>query len=1011
MFLDPEPRTSRSRPQSSKSSPPTPSLPSPVHLPQDQRIRRKPLQERSKSQANRQREVAQDPQSALKPTVRLIRPSPSIASLRKDGHAENAGSAVKDESHRRRDRLTILKTGVRSPESGVPGLSDARVSDAQPPANDEQSLSSSQTASVIPTTSTLPEPLSWHRRHASSGNDSTSSTLKGSEAANASSLLDDYDRSERIASGTTLRGTPAPYEKELGDQSESAEESAWEAQTLQRLDDISLERPTVTSISPPPESFDDGLGHPFTARPASIRRQTWSSSSDSDRVVHRRIASSSGVPDIAPHFSSERSPSLTFSDPPVHDQTPNGSPASPTSPESQHTYRRQSFAESEASIPDRTPVASSPNFISFHSDPTRPRSRSHLLRGEASYESIQSRLEASFARPETQHSLAQSSSWSSLRPTSSIDTLPSIHVPKRRQTHKKGSLSLDSGMGSRDHGSGSMDPEAADTLPYPRQPFSGHLSTIASESERSHSRSASQQLSHFSFGSGVLTGDDASSLPLSGTWYSLRPESQPLRSPSFDLEQSPSKSNEDGLSDMRLGLYRQHSAKPDPLFRTRSSGTPARNRLFDGSSPPLLPTPGSEHLDVLAELGAPNLKQMRSGQSLKHQRSNSSIVPGTRISQASYHESERWSTGSNIFPAWARQFYGGTAVLASMSKTSLSSLRTLPTRDSAQNAVRDEPQRAQPPDEIVTSRPGSSPGEPESGSPASSRFLPAVFRPRTRLDVASGGADSSSLNRKSHRSSPEEVTDRHSDPLAIQADPLPAEQDDSILPSGQPKYGILRDHSPGGRSALPRNYSEQRDWDGMTFPRPMSKDRVPDFDLDPPHLAPTKRSSDQLSPWRPPSFVESLDTLFKERGNRQVLFFILGFLCPLCWMLGAVMPLPARPPRESEAEKPLAQSDENLDAVLGRHEAGDAAARWRAEKAWYKGRWWRTVNRIMSVLGAIILAAVVSLVSDDADEDDGYAIRSADKDHRLRLPLSRRAELPSKCPSSSCPPFSLLIPF
>jgi hypothetical protein len=45
-----------------------------------------------------------------------------------------------------------------------------------------------------------------------------------------------------------------------------------------------------------------------------------------------------------------------------------------------------------------------------------------------------------------------------------------------------------------------------------------------------------------------------------------------------------------------------------------------------------------------------------------------------------------------------------------------------------------------------------------------------------------------------------------------------------------------------------------------------------------------------------------------------------------------------------------------------KHEAGDAEKRLREERAYLKGHWWRTVNRVMSVIGVLVIAAVVSQV-------------------------------------------------
>ena len=44
-----------------------------------------------------------------------------------------------------------------------------------------------------------------------------------------------------------------------------------------------------------------------------------------------------------------------------------------------------------------------------------------------------------------------------------------------------------------------------------------------------------------------------------------------------------------------------------------------------------------------------------------------------------------------------------------------------------------------------------------------------------------------------------------------------------------------------------------------------------------------------------------------------------------------------------------------------RHEAGDAEKRSLEERMFLKARWWRTLNRIMSVVGILVIGAVIAL--------------------------------------------------
>lgn len=213
--------------------------------------------------------------------------------------------------------------------------------------------------------------------------------------------------------------------------------------------------------------------------------------------------------------------------------------------------------------------------------------------------------------------------------------------------------------------------------------------------------------------------------------------------------------------------------------------------------------------------------------------------------------------------------------------------------------------------------------------------------------------------------------------MPILADPAQPEHgaDFEVLPSGQPRWGLLQDPDSSPPQRIPRHkplrkYSKQGQWDQMEFPRPMTKDRLSEFGgsliSQQPHLAPSKRTSQtRLSFWQAPSFTESLDTLIRSRCNRQVLLFTLGFVMPLFWMLAAVLPLPKQPPSETELEKhraALPGSEEDIEQAMMRHEAGDAEQRWRDERTYRKAKWWRMLNRIMSVIGLLVIGAVVALV-------------------------------------------------
>ena len=958
MFLDPDPKRQKTGMSGFFSSQ------RPIESPRDHRttIRRKaqPLHERSQSQNNQQQ--PNPAQSPDKPTVRLVKASPpQLAQENSSSHDDEHKTSDKEKENRQDlSGLFVKPASVANP--GLPGFAassqDKSVSDLHNIPNEAQSYTHPDHHSLLstnPVHATAVPRKEWHRRSGSTGNYSTSSTLKESEASFFGQKSVGGD--SRLSQGTTLRGTPTPYEQDNRERVEAEEEptlrqpSHASGSALSSLSEAP-ERSTVRVVQPSKGS--DSSDHP-------LRSET----SESSLVVRPQTSPRSGSDsDQRPTFSrrsSRRGSSASSLPEPLNIRQAGGS----------QTPRNQSSQESIAASENTIPAASSPNFVTYQQDssrpPSRPRSGTHPLHYSYSIESIDSRIQyPTLQRPETGHSLAATSSWASLPPSSSTDTLPPLQVPKKRLRHKPASLSLNQAARSGMASYSAMAQDEIDTLPYPREQFSSHLSTIASES--AGSRTTSQQLSHFSLGGGVLTGDDSSSLPLSGTWPRRRRESAPINSVASEVSRgAPGSSSEEEPGDMTLGVFREASAKPQPLFQPRAQHSPGLNRPYEGPFPPLPPIPksrdSSENFDKVSELHTPRLREKRSGYSLRR-RSNS--TPSRRISTVSRNESDRWSQASSIFPYWAKQFYGHGATLMSASKVSLSTPGQ--SRNGPPGHIRNESSWTE---RSITSRLGTGYSEIEESSPTSSHFLPSIFRPRTRnRSKSEGNRKSAKLQKsRSRRRRPSVSDEPRSDSMGIYQDPLPEGQpgDAEYLPSGQPKYGTLRDGSEQPRP-LPRKYSKQRKWNEMTFPRPMTKDRLSDFGIHNPHLAPTNRHSNRLSMWRAPSFVESLDTLWRSRCNRQILLFALGFIFPPFWMLGAMLPIPKKPLTAAEYEKQRAamgepgMSEEDLQTAMMKHEAGDAEKRWREEKAWLKGRWWRWLNRVMSVIGVLVVAAVVSIL-------------------------------------------------
>ncbi|EPE29700.1 hypothetical protein GLAREA_00860 [Glarea lozoyensis ATCC 20868] len=127
-----------------------------------------------------------------------------------------------------------------------------------------------------------------------------------------------------------------------------------------------------------------------------------------------------------------------------------------------------------------------------------------------------------------------------------------------------------------------------------------------------------------------------------------------------------------------------------------------------------------------------------------------------------------------------------------------------------------------------------------------------------------------------------------------------------------------------------------------------------------PHLRMDRRAA-RHSVWDPPSVNWSADGSSFGRRNVQIIMFVAGFVFPFAWMIAAILPLPYNPVaemREHEAETSSSQLDtsnqiaNNYDRQFGRID----------EKRFENAKWWRNLNRWMSVVGFLIIAAIIILV-------------------------------------------------
>ncbi|RDW70192.1 hypothetical protein BP5796_08589 [Coleophoma crateriformis] len=116
-----------------------------------------------------------------------------------------------------------------------------------------------------------------------------------------------------------------------------------------------------------------------------------------------------------------------------------------------------------------------------------------------------------------------------------------------------------------------------------------------------------------------------------------------------------------------------------------------------------------------------------------------------------------------------------------------------------------------------------------------------------------------------------------------------------------------------------------------------------------PHLRRTDLAARRLTLWDVPSTNGSV------RSTTQITLFAIGFIFPFSWFIGALLKLPPNPVVEMQhADESSANLDNphNYDLEFGPSD----------EKRYESARWWRRLNRIMSVFGVIVIAVVIILV-------------------------------------------------
>ncbi|KAL8721785.1 MAG: hypothetical protein Q9225_001585 [Loekoesia sp. 1 TL-2023] len=118
-----------------------------------------------------------------------------------------------------------------------------------------------------------------------------------------------------------------------------------------------------------------------------------------------------------------------------------------------------------------------------------------------------------------------------------------------------------------------------------------------------------------------------------------------------------------------------------------------------------------------------------------------------------------------------------------------------------------------------------------------------------------------------------------------------------------------------------------------------------------PHLWQDRRNIGQRRNFfKAPSLDEGAEGPFSRR-NAQVLLFTFGFIFPLAWFIASILPLPRNPYTDT------------AEAATAVHLTGDLEKRLgMVDEARYENaRWWRNLNRLMCILGVLIIVAIIAL--------------------------------------------------
>ncbi|KAI5457914.1 hypothetical protein BGZ63DRAFT_407966 [Mariannaea sp. PMI_226] len=121
-----------------------------------------------------------------------------------------------------------------------------------------------------------------------------------------------------------------------------------------------------------------------------------------------------------------------------------------------------------------------------------------------------------------------------------------------------------------------------------------------------------------------------------------------------------------------------------------------------------------------------------------------------------------------------------------------------------------------------------------------------------------------------------------------------------------------------------------------------------------PHLSRDRRAAEH-SLWEPPATAWETKSEFAGRRNTQVAMLVIGFIFPLAWIIAAFLPLP-QGPQIHDLEHGHTASNDSLP------QARDNQKQLINEDIRLSAIWWRNINRAMSFIGLLVLAAVIALI-------------------------------------------------